>query len=488
VLVDDSGHALIMGFSRVIIEGQDTAENGSEESGLNVQWTAPEILSKGAFSKRGDIFSFAMLMVEVFTCAAPFVGRSYLTVTFDIVKGRRPPRPEHPAVTGRLWRLIQRCWDKDPRLRPEAVEALEELLACNPPAWKQFINQTPLTNECIPLITSIFSNRDEVEAFQYLSGDDARTFVNMVDEALDILNILPREIRTECLRTSYRICGRQALLPERLQVPLCYDPSEPPHCRGGFAEVWKGKNLGQEVAAKVLKVYGTDDFDLVRKSFCREVMVWRALNHPNVLPLLGVTMEKHLFVMVSEWMDNGSIVGFLQKNADADRLELLRDVTKGLIYMHEWGIVHGDLKGTNILIKNDHHACLTDFGLIALASNSLSYIPSRTEGGAPGWMSPELLDPTCFNLDRVNPTRESDYYALGMVIYEVLSGQAPFKKYRHFVVSLKVVEGERPKRPQGDEGRLFTDDIWSLVERCWKHEPGERASAEDVLECLGGTL
>jgi serine/threonine protein kinase len=75
-------------------------------------------------------------------------------------------------------------------------------------------------------------------------------------------------------------------------------------------------------------------------------------------------------------------------------------------------------------------------------------------------MSPELLDPDQFGLKEGGPTKESDCYALGMVIYEVLSGQPPFAECKGFVVIRKVLAGERPKRPQGDEGKLFTDGIW----------------------------
>ena len=94
-------------------------------------------------------------------------------------------------------------------------------------------------------------------------------------------------------------------------------------------------------------------------------MTWNALRHPNVLPLLGVTMTESRFVMVSGWMDNGNINEFVKTDPNADRLGLVRslfgpyprlpltttrtlqlgDVTKGLIYMHDEGMVHGDLKG-----------------------------------------------------------------------------------------------------------------------------------------------
>ena len=104
-------------------------------------------------------------------------------------------------------------------------------------------------------------------------------------------------------------------------------------------------------------------------------------------------------------------------------------------------------------------------------------------------MSPELLDPESFNLGKkARPTKESDYYALGMVIYEVLSGRTPFAPTRGPVVVCKVLEGERPERPQGDEGKPFTDVMWSVLERCWKPQPSDRPSAKTVLLCLEGTL
>ena len=94
-------------------------------------------------------------------------------------------------------------------------------------------------------------------------------------------------------------------------------------------------------------------------------MRWKALNHPNVLSLLGVTMDKDRFVMVSEWMTNGNINQFIKAHGDANRIQLvgfysyrwshpsltilspqqLKDVVRGLMYIHDQAMVHGDLKG-----------------------------------------------------------------------------------------------------------------------------------------------
>ena len=101
-------------------------------------------------------------------------------------------------------------------------------------------------------------------------------------------------------------------------------------------------------------------------------------------------------------------------------------------------------------------------------------------------MSPELLDPDQFGLGDGHPTKQSDCYALGMVIYEVLSGQVPFAEYRALTVMRKVLDGERPGRPKGDEGSLFTDDLWGTLELCWSSQPESRPPIDTIHGRLGG--
>jgi len=99
-------------------------------------------------------------------------------------------------------------------------------------------------------------------------------------------------------------------------------------------------------------------------------------------------------------------------------------------------------------------------------------------------MSPELLDPESFGLNEECLTKESDRYALGMVIYEVLSGLVPFTPAKPPTIIRKVLDRERPARPQGMQGEWFTDGIWEMVELCWKHESSGRPGLNHVLGCL----
>ena len=138
----------------------------------------------------------------------------------------------------------------------------------------------------------------------------------------------------------------------------------------------------------------------------------------------------------------------------------------------------------NILINDNGHACLTEFGLLMMVPDQSTDASPHMDGGTTRWMSPELLDPKGFGLREGQRTKESDCYALGMVIYEILSGQAPFAPLRPFEVILRVMKGLRPERPKGEAGVLFTDDIWRTLELCWKQRPSERISAKVVLQRL----
>ena len=97
-------------------------------------------------------------------------------------------------------------------------------------------------------------------------------------------------------------------------------------------------------------------------------------------------------------------------------------------------------------------------------------------------MSPECLDPDRFGFKDGWLTKESNCYALGMVILEVLTGQVPFPRYDDLTVKRQVVAGKRPMRPRGrPEAVWFTDDLWGMLERCWSLEPKVRPTAEVIL-------
>jgi len=136
----------------------------------------------------------------------------------------------------------------------------------------------------------------------------------------------------------------------------------------------------------------------------------------------------------------------------------------------------------NILIDQTGNARLADFGLLTIISDPTNFLSSSsyTQGGTARWMGPELIDPQRFGLKNNCPTKSSDCYALGMVIYETISGNPPFHQHGDLTVFMKVLAGERPTRGPG-----IADGLWRMLRQCWRPHPGNRPIIEDVLLCLG---
>ena len=145
-----------------------------------------------------------------------------------------------------------------------------------------------------------------------------------------------------------------------------------------------------------------------------------------------------------------------------------------------------DIFKANVLIDETKHARLADFGLLTVIPDTTNLVSSTsfTQGGTHRWMSPELFDPENFGLKDSRPTKHSDRYALGMLIYEVLSGRTPFFRHHGYAVIVRILKGERPERPQGVNGTWLTNEVWGILERCWKYTPRDRPKIKDVLQCL----
>ncbi|KAJ7709284.1 kinase-like domain-containing protein [Mycena metata] len=142
--------------------------------------------------------------------------------------------------------------------------------------------------------------------------------------------------------------------------------------------------------------------------------IWKTLRHPNILQFLGANTLDNAPFVVMPFMPYTSR-NFLRKNPGFDPLKILRDVALGLEYLHQRRIIHGDLKGINILVDERDRAALCDFGLTNIKADisSRTYMEvGKAVSGSRNWMAPELLSGSL-------PGRRSDIYAFGMTLYEV---------------------------------------------------------------------
>ena len=155
---------------------------------------------------------------------------------------------------------------------------------------------------------------------------------------------------------------------------------------------------------------------------------------------------------------------------------------------HQYHSILSKILQENILITNETpaQACLADFGLSTLTPSVQGEMTTTTAGGTAHYMSPELLDPGKFGKTSSRPTKPADIYALGMVIYEVLTGFDPFhdQQFGKYQLVCRVVGGARPTKPDNAEEVGFGSGTWELTKECWKEKSTKRPTAERVLAHL----
>ncbi|QRW09974.1 Tyrosine kinase catalytic domain protein [Ceratobasidium sp. AG-Ba] len=264
--------------------------------------------------------------------------------------------------------------------------------------------------------------------------------------------------------------------------------SDYPISRGGLGEIYQAQQHdGTLVAAKTVRVYVecSDEGTQYLKDMARELRTWGKCNHPNVLKLLGLARFHDQITMISPWMEYGDLPKYLSQNPKVNRYHISAQVSEGLSHLHSHGIVHGDLKGLNILISNEHKPVLTEFGYATLADSTMLFTAATPSAGLSfRWAAPELL------ASQSKQNQETDVYALGMTILEIFTGKVPFfHKVDYEIYVAVVIKQEIPEWPK--DVIPFNENggkLWRLLARCWKREPNSRPKAVEVSEIMRGIL
>ncbi|KAJ7261919.1 kinase-like domain-containing protein [Mycena rebaudengoi] len=255
-----------------------------------------------------------------------------------------------------------------------------------------------------------------------------------------------------------------------------------------FGDIYQASYIGRKVALKHVRIFRDQDADHNGKidlEFCREALVWQHLQHPHILPLIGIDCESFptSLCMVSPWMEHGTVLEYLDHHGRSNVDRLLSEIAQGLQYLHSNKIVHGDLRGANILINDEWSACLADFGLSNL-DDAATAIDTPNLGGSTHWMAPELLSPEHFREGEYCRTPASDVYAFGCVCLELYTGRPPFLDVPLEMPALmKVINGDRPDKPSCDPP--ISVDTWRLMNDYWAQNPAERPTADIVAQQMG---
>ncbi|KAF9468989.1 kinase-like domain-containing protein [Collybia nuda] len=327
------------------------------------------------------------------------------------------------------------------------------------------------------------------QAVLELRGADAESFMDLLQMTLDKCESEDLRFWHGARRLLVKLSEVTGVLPSSLTIRDVTLLEKDAVFGGGFADIYRALYNGKEVALKRMRIFQRgQERHKIHRTFCKEALVWKSLRHPHVLPFLGVdsnTFAPYL-CMVSPWMRHGTIIRHLSDNKGVDIIKLLTEIAHGLNYLHSQNVVHGDLRGGNILIDDQWQACLADFGLTVVSEATLATHTSNGHGST-RWMAPELHDPESFGFDRFLRTSASDIYALGCVCLEVYTGRAPFMNISNdTTVMLQVVRGIRPHRPPPDASRQMSDDVWNLIVQCWMQNPAERLNIRKFIETTEG--
>ncbi|KAF8608132.1 kinase-like protein [Ceratobasidium sp. AG-I] len=255
------------------------------------------------------------------------------------------------------------------------------------------------------------------------------------------------------------------------------DCSPDPVAFGGFAEVYTATlRNGTQVAVKCVKSSVSSDYTAVKYT-ARELDAWSNLRHTNILELLGMALFKGRLALVSNWMDQGNVVEFINRNDGlVNRFDMSAQVIGAVAFLHRQSVVHGDLKAANVLISEDGTPKLADFGLTITHEGKFQFSTTNPGGGTMRWMAPELFN------EHGKRSSQTDVYALGMTLLEIFTGREPFHdSLGHHIPVLVTQERRIPERPSYLSMRSEKHDIfWSVLTKCWIYEANKRVKASEL--------
>ncbi|WP_417394281.1 protein kinase domain-containing protein [Gimesia chilikensis] len=216
---------------------------------------------------------------------------------------------------------------------------------------------------------------------------------------------------------------------------------------GGMGCVYLARDtqLERKVALKLPQIDKHADAQFIAR-FYREARAAANLNHPNLCSVYDVDEIDGVHYITMEFIEGESLATLLQEGKKFNQVEvvdLIQQLSQALGLAHQQGIVHRDLKPANVMIRQDGTPIITDFGLALMSQNEeATQITQHGQiMGSPSYMSPEQVEG---DLEKIGPA--SDIYSLGVIMYELLSGQRPFQGTTASILSQIMTKDPRPVR------------------------------------------
>ncbi|KAI3694078.1 hypothetical protein L1987_77037 [Smallanthus sonchifolius] len=204
----------------------------------------------------------------------------------------------------------------------------------------------------------------------------------------------------------------------------------------------------------------------------QKIDLLKNLNHKNIVKYLGsIKTETHLYIIL-EYVENGSLASIIKPDKFGPFPESLvavyiAQVLEGLVYLHEQGVVHRDIKGANILTTKEGIVKLADFGVSIKLSEADDNTHSVT--GTPYWMAPEVIEMS-------EVCVASDIWSVGCTVIELLTGVPPYYDLQPMPALFRIVQDENPPIPDN-----LSPGITDFLHQCFKKDARLRPDAKTLL-------
>ncbi len=266
--------------------------------------------------------------------------------------------------------------------------------------------------------------------------------------------------------------------------------------QGGMGVVYRGQHLKlpREVAIKSINASDQRDLRRLKPRFEKEAFVQSQLDHPNIVKVYDYIVAEQTYYIVMEYVEGRSLAALLAREVrplPMERaLDLFEQILKALTYAQSFdyrdqsnslhhGLIHRDLKPSNILITHDDRVKITDFGIVKLAGSEHTGTLSGAYG-SPEYVSPEQAEDKEVDL-------RSDIYSLGVILYEMLTGEPPFCCNEDARSQMEILQAHlhRKPRPPSEINPQVTPEIEAVILRALEKSPAERfASAAEFWRAL----
>ncbi|HEV3142026.1 MAG TPA: protein kinase [Vicinamibacterales bacterium] len=252
---------------------------------------------------------------------------------------------------------------------------------------------------------------------------------------------------------------------------------------GGMASVYKAHQpaVNRDVALKILGRHFMQDPEFITR-FKHEAWVVAQFQHPHILPVFDFGESDGLTYLVMPFIKGGQLSDLM--TGTPMRLEMvdriIRQICDALDYAHSKGVIHRDIKPTNILVDERLNCLVSDFGIARMTEGTTKLTATGAVVGTPTYMSPEQAAG-----ETVGP--QSDLYSLGIMLYEMVAGRVPFKAETPFAIALKHLSAPMP--PPATFNPRLGPAIEAVVLKAVARSPRDRyASGEEFANALSGAI